>query len=186
MKKHTKAPERIVEIVSLAELPASVLKDATIIGSAKAPRSTPHRAGHGATKQTKVRVLVVDDDLNVADASAQVLHLFGYECYAVYNHTDAIAAAESFRPDVILSDVIMKGLNGVELCLQIKQMLPDCRVLLLSGEVSTAHTLIQDSRKQGYNFELVAKPVRPQELVAKIEHLFGGAYSPMGTHAASR
>ncbi len=122
--------------------------------------------------------MIVDDDASVANSAIGVLNLFGYECYAVYNAQDAIAAADSFQPDIVLSEVVMPGMNGIELCEQIRQMLPDCRVLLLSGEVAIAHTLIQDSHQQGYNFELVAKPVRPQELVAKIGHLFGGAYSP--------
>jgi CheY-like chemotaxis protein len=185
MNRRSKTPRLIVKTIPVGELPAAVVKGATIIGPKKGARST-HRSGHSTEKQARVKVLIVDDDLNVAGASAQVLHLFGYECYAVYNHNDAIAAAESFQPDIVLSDVWMPGMNGIELCEQIKQMLPDCRVLLLSGEVSTAHTLMHESRKHGFNFELLAKPVRPHELVSKIAHLFGGAYSPMVTQAANR
>jgi hypothetical protein len=64
-------------------------------------------------------------------------------------------------------------------------MLPKCRILLLSGHVPTAHTLMQDAAKRGYNFELVSKPVHPEDLVAKIEALFGGAYSPANNPPAA-
>jgi DNA-binding response OmpR family regulator len=186
MDRRSKTPRLIVKTIPVGELPAAIVRGATIIGPKKGPRSVRSRSGHRSEQHTKIRIMIVDDDARVANSLMAVLNLSGYECYGVYNPADAIAAAESFQPDIVLSDVMMPGINGIELCEQIKQMLPACRVLLLSGEVSTAHTLIQDSRKHGYNFELLAKPVRPQELVAKIEHLFGGAYSPVGTQAANR
>ena len=134
----------------------------------------------------KVRVLVVDDEPNVAETSAKVLDVFGYECYAAYSPADALACAESFSPDVVLSDVMMPGMNGVELCMQIKRLLPASRVLLFSGQVSLAHSLMEDANKQGYNFELLAKPLRPEDLAAKIGNLFGGAYSPSNVSAAAQ
>jgi hypothetical protein len=51
-------------------------------------------------------------------------------------------------------------------------------MLLFSGHVPTAHVLMQDARKRGHNFELLAKPFRPEDQVTKIGALFGGTYSP--------
>jgi CheY-like chemotaxis protein len=178
MKKHNPTPAVNVTTVPLSEIPASVLENASVISPKKGARSTRNRSPRSEVAQKRLKVLIIDDDTALANASSGVLDLFGYECYAVYNPADAIASAESFQPDVVLSDVMMPGVNGVELCMQLKQMLPQCRILLLSGEVSTAHTLMHDAGKQGYSFELIAKPVRPQELVAKFENLFGGTYSP--------
>ncbi len=170
-----------VEKVPLTEIPAPLLREATVIAPRK--ESRPARSHRSAETRKKVKVLVVDDDRNVAETSARVLDLFGYECYSVYNPYDALACADSFQPDIVLSDVMMAGLNGVELCLQIKQMLPECRILLLSGHVSMTHALLQDASKQGYDFELLAKPVTPEELAAKFATLFGGTYAQLGMQA---
>jgi len=178
MRKPGKDPAAQHETIPLSKIPKAVLAEAVVIGPRGAIRQ---RSPHDRHLAKKIKVMIVDDERYVAETSAQLLGTFGYECYAVYNADDALACAESFTPDIVLSDVIMEGTNGVELCQEIKQMLPECRILLLSGHVPTAYTLMQDANKQGCNFELLAKPVRPDELVAKIENLFGGAYSPGGT-----
>ena len=162
-----------VEIVPLGKVPPAALEDFKVLGAKETPRRPK-----AARPQTKVRVLVVDDDPMVADTSARVLDVFGYECYAAYNPADALACAESFAPDVVLSDVMMPGMNGVELCMEIKRLLPQSRILLFSGQVSLAHSLMEDANRKGYDFELLAKPLRPDDLAAKIGSLFGGAYSP--------
>lgn len=187
MRKPAQRPATRHEVIPLSEVPKAVLAEATVIG----PKAAIN-AGRKRSRQTKpverekkIRVMIVDHEASIADASARLLGMFGYECYAVYNAADALACAESFTPDVILSDVFMDGVNGVELCLEIKQMLPDCRILLLSGHVPTAHALMEDAGKRGYNFELVAKPVRPEDLVARIAALFGGAYSPGNTESVA-
>jgi response regulator RpfG family c-di-GMP phosphodiesterase len=187
MNKPGTPPSVHHETIPLSEIPKAVLAEATVIGI----RNGLHSARKRSQKQRpvpekKIKVMIVDDETSIAETSARLLGMFGYECYAVYNATDALACAESFTPDVVLSDVIMEGMNGVDLCQEIKHMLPDCRILLLSGHVPTAHTLMQDAAKRGYNFELVAKPVRPKDLVAKIENLFGGAYSPSNTQSPAR
>lgn len=185
MKTPGTAPAIEYEIIPIAEIP-DALREAAIISSKKTAHAPRKRSKQTPAAEKKVKVLVVDDDSAIANSTARVLDLFGYECYAVYNPVDAIAAAESFRPDVVISDVIMKGMNGVELCREIRHILPQCRILLISGQVPTAHSLMQDSSRRGYNFELVAKPVRPEELVAKIGTLFGGAYAPTNINANPR
>jgi DNA-binding response OmpR family regulator len=170
MRKPAKTRAVQHETIPLSEIPQAVLVKAVVSPKPRKQQVPP--------AEKKIKVMIVDDDRSIAHAFSRLLDAFGYECYAVYNPADALACAESFTPDVVLSDVIMQGMNGVELCQEIRNRLPNCRILLISGQVPTAHTLMQDSSKRGYNFELVAKPVRPQELVAKIETLFGGAYAP--------
>jgi DNA-binding response OmpR family regulator len=180
MRKPAKTPAVQHETIPISEIPQAVLVKAAL--NLPKSHSTRKRQTNDPLAEKKVKVMIVDDDARIAETSARLLGLFGYECYAVYNAGDALACAESFTPDVVLSDVIMDGMNGVELCQEIKHLLPDCRILLLSGHVPTAHSLMEDSNKRGFNFELVSKPLRPQELVAKIETLFGGAYARGRTH----
>src|SRR5256885_8619269 len=151
MKKSGRPPAAQHTVIPLAEIPQAVLREATIISPKNIPhiaRKRPQRVPRAAQS---IKVMIVDDESSVADTAARVLGMFGYECYAVYNAADALACAESFSPDVVISDVIMKGMNGVELCREIRHILPRCRILLISGQVPTAHSLMQDSSRRGYN-----------------------------------
>ena len=60
----------------------------------------------------------------------------------------------------------MPGMNGIEMAIQIRQRYPACKVLLFSGQAATAD-LLEEARQSGYDFELLAKPVHPTELLAK-------------------
>jgi CheY-like chemotaxis protein len=119
--------------------------------------------GHSA----KPRVLVVDDERVIADTLATILNQNGFEASAVYSGSDAVDRALASRPDLVISDVIMQDMNGIEAAIRIRKGLPDCKILLFSGQAATAD-LLEKARKQGHEFEILAKPVHPQDLLAKI------------------
>ncbi|HET8667769.1 MAG TPA: response regulator [Terriglobales bacterium] len=118
-------------------------------------------------KKAKPKVLVVDDERVIADTLAMILNQHGYDASAVYSGTDAVATARSITPDLIISDVIMQDMNGIEAAIRIRSFLPSCKILLFSGQAATAD-LLEDARKQGHEFEILAKPVHPQDLLAKL------------------
>jgi CheY-like chemotaxis protein len=62
---------------------------------------------------------------------------------------------------------MMPRLNGVETVLKIREICPGTRVLLLSGNAATADLLSQ-ARSEGHNFELLAKPIHPNELLRRL------------------
>ncbi len=68
----------------------------------------------------KPRVLVVDDEQVIADTLAKILDLNGYDASAVYTGTAAVESARSLRPDLIISDVIMPDMNGIEAAISIR------------------------------------------------------------------
>lgn len=70
---------------------------------------------------------------------------------------------------MLITDVIMAGINGIEAAIQVRAKLPSCRVLLLSGQAATAD-LLEKARSQGYVFDILAKPVRPADLLAKLRN----------------
>ncbi|HEY5175117.1 MAG TPA: response regulator [Terriglobales bacterium] len=115
----------------------------------------------------KTRVLVVDDEQVIADTLAKILDLNGYEASAVYTGTAAVASARSLRPDLIISDVIMPDMDGIQAAISIRGFLPDCKILLFSGQAATAG-LLEDARAQGHEFEILGKPVHPSDLLAKL------------------
>ncbi len=112
-------------------------------------------------------VLVVDDEQVIADTLAKILDLNGYDASAVYTGTAAVESARSLRPDLIISDVIMPDMNGIEAAISIRSFLPTCKILLFSGQAATAD-LLEDARAHGHEFEILAKPVHPSDLLAKL------------------
>ncbi len=113
------------------------------------------------------RVLIVDDERRVADTAAVIVRNAGYDVAVAYDAESAFRRCESVSPDVVISDVAMPGMNGVELAVRIRQSYPHCRVLLVSGAVPT-RDLLEEARLEGYDFELLAKPVHPTELLSRI------------------
>ena len=114
------------------------------------------------------KVLVVDDEQVIADTLAKILDINGYDASAVYSGLAAIDSARELRPDLIISDVIMQDMDGIEAAIHIREFLPSCKILLFSGQAATAD-LLENARSQGHDFEILAKPVHPSELLAKLK-----------------
>ena len=119
-------------------------------------------------------LLVVDDEQRIADTLALILASKGYACRAAYDGDSALALCREQAPDLVISDVVMPRLNGIELALRIFREFPACRVLLFSGQAATAD-LLEEARACGHEFDLLAKPVHPEELLATIARMLGGA-----------
>lgn len=115
----------------------------------------------------KPKVLVADDEKMIADTLAIILNQNGFDASAVYTGAEAVAKARSSSPDLLISDVIMPDMNGIDAAIKIRGMLPKCKILLFSGQAATAD-LLESARKQGHEFQVLAKPVHPADLLAKI------------------
>lgn len=119
-----------------------------------------------------IKILVVDDERLIADSVAEIAEGAGYEALAAYSAADALAKASEFRPNILLTDVLMPDRNGFELALEIKQIYPESRLLLFSGQARTAQ-LASDYgpmfTSRGYRFELLPKPLHPTSLLKKLE-----------------
>ncbi len=115
----------------------------------------------------KRKILVVDDEHRIADTLAVILNQSGFDASAAYTGTQAVDRARETRPDLVITDVIMPDMNGIEAAIQIRAMLPACKILLFSGQAATAD-LLERARSQGHEFEILAKPVHPQDLLSKL------------------
>ena len=96
--------------------------------------------------KAKPRVLVVDDEHVIADTLAIILNQAGFDASAVYTGYDAVELARSAKPDLIITDVIMPDMNGIEAAINIRGFLPACKILLFSGQAATAD-LLKEARK---------------------------------------
>jgi CheY-like chemotaxis protein len=117
--------------------------------------------------QEKPKVLVADDERVIADTLAIILNQSGFEATAVYSGENAVETAKTLQPDMLISDVIMTDLNGIDAAIRIRSILPNCKILLFSGQAATAD-LLDRARGQGHEFEILAKPVHPQDLLARL------------------
>ena len=115
----------------------------------------------------KPKVLVADDERVIADTLSMILNQSGFEARAVYSGERALEMAAAFVPDMMISDVIMADLNGIDTAIQMRALLPKIKILLFSGQAATAD-LLEKARAQGYEFEILAKPVHPQDLLTKL------------------
>jgi DNA-binding response OmpR family regulator len=115
----------------------------------------------------KPKVLVADDERVIADTLAMILNQSGFTARVAYNGEKALEMAAEFKPDMLISDVIMAGLNGIDAAIKIREIVPSIKILLFSGQAATAD-LLEKARIKGYEFEILAKPVHPQDLLAKL------------------
>jgi DNA-binding response OmpR family regulator len=114
-----------------------------------------------------MRVLVIDDEKNLADTLVWILEKAGHEAKSAYDGASALECVNAFSPDVVISDVIMPGMNGIEVCARIQAQFPECHILLFSGQTATDE-LVGQAREKGLTWELLAKPMDPEELLAKV------------------
>ncbi|WP_213803485.1 response regulator [Granulicella sp. dw_53] len=120
-----------------------------------------------AATTSKPKVLVADDEQVIANTLAIILNQAGFEARAVFSGEKAVEALDTFQPDMLISDVIMTGMTGIEAAIITRNRMPNCKILLFSGQAATAD-LLEKARTQGHEFEILAKPVHPTDLLAKL------------------
>lgn len=112
-------------------------------------------------------MLVVDDQRLIADTLAEILTNAGFDAVPAHDGWEALDVAARFRPDWVLSDVVMPRMNGVELAIAIRQNYPGTEVLLFSGQAGISD-ILDEGTQRGYAFELIAKPVHPLRLIERL------------------
>lgn len=110
------------------------------------------------------RVLVVDDDPNLTEMLTIVLGGEGFDCRVARHGLDAMPQLRQFSPDVVLLDLMMPGMDGIEVCKSIRAN-SDVPILMLSATSDTADII--EGYEAGAN-DYVAKPFKAQALIARI------------------
>jgi CheY-like chemotaxis protein len=128
------------------------------------PETAPSAEGDVALDSPPPRILVVDDEALIADTIVQILNRSGFIAEAAYGGKEAIEAARRITPELVLSDVLMPHVDGVEAAIAIQKFLPETRIVLFSGQAATVEILAR-ARARGYHFELLAKPLHPTQLI---------------------
>lgn len=111
------------------------------------------------------RALIVDDEQLVADTLVLILRSRGYDAHAVYCGEDAAEFAIEWKPDIVITDVVMGSMDGVALAIYLAQVLPSCKVVLMSGNMAAAD-FIAEAANRGQQFPVLAKPFPPDSLLS--------------------
>jgi DNA-binding NtrC family response regulator len=112
-------------------------------------------------------VLIVDDEKVIADTLSIILSRSGFSTLTAYNGPSALALARDSKPDLLISDVVMPGMTGIELAISVTETVPGCKVLLFSGQAATVD-LLEKARHAGYNFTTLTKPIHPTDMLKRI------------------
>jgi DNA-binding NtrC family response regulator len=116
------------------------------------------------------RVFVVDDEFIIASTLATILQRNGLDAVSFTDPLEALSAANVQAPDLLITDVVMPTLSGIDLAIRVRELSPQCKVLLFSGQAATAN-LLEAARANGHDFELLSKPIHPTDLLKKIRNV---------------
>ncbi|RZK70167.1 MAG: response regulator [Pedobacter sp.] len=116
------------------------------------------------------RILAVDDDNDIVDIIKIILEDEGYEVSTLTNGRDVLKCIETNRPDLILLDVMLGGIDGRDICKAIKsdKLLMDIPIVMISA----SHNLHNILEQQGSPNDFLAKPFDIDNLVRKVNAQF--------------
>ncbi|MDY6880969.1 MAG: response regulator [Desulfatiglans sp.] len=114
----------------------------------------------------KTRVLVVDDEEEFVEALSERLIMRDYDVTTSLNGEDAVEKVKSYNFDVVILDVAMPGMNGVETLGEIKKIKPLTEVIMLTGN-ATVESAINGMKLGALDFLL--KPCETEDLISKID-----------------
>jgi len=121
----------------------------------------------------KARILVVDDSGLARRRARTILEGAGFE---VLEAEDGMSALERYfvaKPDVVLLDLVMKGMYGLDVLAKLRELDPDAKVIVVSADVQTSsHDMVADAGGAAF----VIKPFEPDEIVAKVNSMLSEAH----------
>jgi DNA-binding response OmpR family regulator len=110
-------------------------------------------------------VLVVDDEPVLLETLRVIFNANGLAVITAEDGREALEMAQLTPPDVLVSDVAMPGMSGLDLAVEVRDAFPNCEIILFSGEPATCDRVVEYQAK-GYEFITLIKPVHPTHLLA--------------------
>ncbi|HET9101103.1 MAG TPA: response regulator [Acidobacteriaceae bacterium] len=113
----------------------------------------------------KHKILVVDDEHAVADTLCMIFKKRGFDCRAAYTGLEAVNSANEFCPELLLCDISMPGMSGLEVVSKVTRNCPDCRVVLLTGHYTNLGSAQAWVLAHPAPSRIMIKPVPPAQLL---------------------
>jgi DNA-binding response OmpR family regulator len=117
-----------------------------------------------------IDVLVLDDEPILLTTVLQILSMSGYSAHGESSAEAVLNDGRSYEPRVIICDIHLPGMNGIEAALTFGRLWPSSRTILISGEPAS-YELLDKAAACGHRFEVFAKPVAPRDLLARLKGL---------------
>jgi DNA-binding response OmpR family regulator len=121
------------------------------------------------------RILVVDDERLIADTLGLIFNKHGFDAKIAYTVDGALSCARTFDPELLLCDISMPGRDGVELMQEINRVLPNCRMLVLTGNYDELKRIRERTRNLKRPLNILTKPCQPSELLREAGALLASA-----------
>ena len=118
------------------------------------------------------RILIVDDDVNLCEVTADIFKAMGHTCQFFHNGLAGLEGFQKGSYDIVLSDVKMPKMNGVEMIREIRKIQPDLPVIMMTAfrREDPMQQALDEIKKRG-PCRLVHKPFEPQEILQLIEEI---------------
>jgi DNA-binding NtrC family response regulator len=120
------------------------------------------------------KILIVDDEKVFADTLAHIFNNVHYETRAVYSAEQALEVLDEWVPDLVIVDVVLPKMNGIDLVIKLKSTHPAVVAMLISGQFATG-SLAENAAKIGHQFNILAKPVPVADLLTGASKLLSQA-----------
>jgi response regulator NasT len=116
----------------------------------------------------KPLLMVLDDDNAIRQTWTIIFRQHGYEVVPVDRGAAAIEATHLRAPDLLLADIHLPDMSGIEVARRVHQIAPACHILFISGDSGSSGAL-DEARAQGISFEVLPKPISPADLIRRID-----------------
>lgn len=116
-------------------------------------------------ENNKTRILIVDDDVHIAELIALYMEKEGYETMEAHDGNSAIEMCKSFQPNMVLLDIMLPDVDGYQVCRQIRQI-GDVPIIMLTAKAETFDKVL--GLEMGAD-DYVVKPFESKELVARVK-----------------
>lgn len=117
----------------------------------------------------KPRILIVDDEKEFVETLAQRLTIREYDVTTAFSGTEAIETVKGYNFDVVILDVLMPGMDGVETLREIKKLKPLTEVIMLTGN-ATVETAVEGMKLGASDY--LMKPCETEDLVSKVQRAY--------------
>jgi CheY-like chemotaxis protein len=116
-------------------------------------------------------ILIIDDDPAIQNIFTQFLEAVGHRVQTASNGKDALALMKTEAPDLVITDIMMPEMDGLELVTHLRDSLPDLPVIAISGGMKTSPMNFLPLAKRFGACKVLEKPVSMKDLLANVEEL---------------
>ena len=111
------------------------------------------------------KILIVDDELEIANMVGELLNLAGYECFMANSGDSALKALGKREFGLVVTDIMMPGMSGIELLIEIKKSFPDVAVIMVTG-LDDRNMAIHTLELGAYGY--IIKPFNRNEILINV------------------